>query len=149
MKRVRFAAFSRGELDYGPCEVSFCLEDGFEVSSLDEFARDYCMGCNDLQFRRVLGTENNATPYTLEVVYARENGIDFKYCGGLTAEREKSLAFATLFKEWKKAKEGLSHWDNGRFIVDDEAAWKAVDDDYSERLRDLRKRLYAKRQDAR
>lgn len=153
MKRVRFSAFSRGESDYGPCEVSFCLEDEFEVGNLEKFARDYCMDCDDLQFRRVLGTENNATPHVLEMVFGRANGVNFEYCASDPGQftdlaREESIAFALLMSEWHKAKEGLSHWDNGHFIVDDEAKWKSIDDDYSERRRALRERLHAKRQDA-
>jgi hypothetical protein len=142
VKRVRFSAFSRGESDYGPCVESICFDDEIlQGKSLESLVKEHCRGCNDLRPGKILEVENNATPATLEVVYARENGIDFEYCGGLTAAREKSLAFATLFKEWHKAKEGLSHWDNGRFTVDDEAAWKAVDDKFSKRLHELRRRF--------
>ena len=153
MKRVRFSAFSSGESDYGPCEVSFCLEDERKVDNLDKFARDYCWGCNGLQFRRVLGVEENASPHVLEVVYGRINGIDFEYCASDPSQftelaREEAVAFALLMHEWEKAKEPLSHWDNGRFIVDDEAKWKSIDDEFVARHRELSERLRAKWQEA-
>ena len=150
MRRMRFSAFSRGESDYGPCVESICAEDAVQ-GSLEPLARQHCDACNGLKFKSVIGYEETDTPHFLEMVYALEKGVDFDYCAAdepqFTAlNRKEALCHKLLMNEWHKAKEGLSHWDGGWFVVDDEPKWNEIDEKFSRRHEDLMHELYLERQ---